>query len=84
MTLDKSYAQRDSGHGGGGTLEIDVRRKDDQAAVTVSDSGKGIPDEIGENLVQRISSDEFVIPHALRKRGKRDKRRKVNISVKES
>ncbi len=37
---------------GSGTLEISVRLKDDQAVVTVTDSGKGIPDEIKQRIFE--------------------------------
>lgn len=35
-----------------GRLEIDVRQRDEWAVVTVTDSGKGIPDEIKERIFE--------------------------------
>lgn len=37
---------------GTGTLEIDVRQRDDWAVVTVTDSGKDIPDEVKERIFE--------------------------------
>jgi len=37
---------------GKGTLEIDVRQRDDRAVVTVTDSGKGVPDEVKERIFE--------------------------------
>ncbi|MDM8524925.1 ATP-binding protein [Desulfococcaceae bacterium HSG8] len=37
---------------GKGTLEVGIRRENDQAAITVTDSGKGIPDEIKERIFE--------------------------------
>jgi len=38
--------------GGEGRLEIDVCRKGEQAVVTITDSGSGIPDEIKERIFE--------------------------------
>ncbi len=35
-----------------GTLEISVRRKDDRAVVTITDSGKGISDELKQRIFE--------------------------------
>lgn len=35
-----------------GTLQIDVRSRNDRAVVTVTDSGNGIPDEIRERIFE--------------------------------
>ncbi len=37
---------------GSGTLEISVRRENDRAVVTITDSGKGIPDEIKQRIFE--------------------------------
>ena len=37
----------------GGNIEVELRRRDDKVAITVSDTGPGIPPELLENLFRR-------------------------------
>ena len=42
--------------GEGGTVRIDVARKGEACAVTVADSGDGVPDEIAERVFEPFVS----------------------------